>query len=121
MWVVDMSSIGVTIAYFYTCYAAFTLFKMKRDHNFNEKKHIEAPGKKVISILGMIASITFLGLLLIPGSPAFLGVQSRIALGAWVILGIIFYMIKRKNYKKIPEKELNYYILGKEEVEIEKD
>lgn len=69
----------------------------------------------------MIASITFLGLLLIPGSPAFLGVQSRIALGAWVILGIIFYMIKRKNYKKIPEKELNYYILGKEEVEIEKD
>ncbi len=121
MWVVDMSSIGVTIAYFYTCYAASTLFKMKKDHTFNEKKHIEAPRKKIIAILGMIASIIFLGLLLIPGSPAFLGVESRIALAAWIILGIIFYLIKRKDLKKIPEKELSYYILGKEEIEIEKD
>ncbi|WP_080872911.1 APC family permease [Oceanobacillus timonensis] len=121
MWVVDMSSIGVTIAYFYTCYAAFSLFKMKKDHTFNEKKHIEAPKKKIIAILGMIASIIFLGLLLIPGSPAFLGIESRIALVAWVVLGIIFYIIKRKDLKQIPEKELNYYILGTEEVEIKKD
>ncbi|MFD1065634.1 APC family permease [Oceanobacillus locisalsi] len=121
MWVVDMSSIGVTIAYFYTCYAAFSLFKMKKDHTFNEKKHIEAPKKKIIAILGMIASIIFLGLLLIPGSPAFLGIESRIALIAWVVLGIIFYIIKRKDLKQIPEKELNYYILGTEEVEIKKD
>ncbi|WP_139344723.1 APC family permease, partial [Oceanobacillus sojae] len=121
MWVVDMSSIGVTIAYFYTCYAAFTLFKMKKDHTFNEKKHIEAPRKKIVAILGMVASIIFLGLLLIPGSPAFLGIESRIALAAWVVLGIIFYLIKRKDIKNIPDKELNYYILGKEEVEIEKD
>lgn len=121
MWVVDMSSIGVTIAYLYTCYAASTLFKMKKDHTFNEKKHIEAPRKKIIAILGMISSIIFLGLLLIPGSPAFLGVESRIALAAWIILGIIFYLIKRKDLKKIPEKELSYYILGKEEIEIEKD
>ncbi|WP_040978432.1 APC family permease [Oceanobacillus jeddahense] len=121
MWVVDMSSIGVTIAYFYTCYAAFTLFKMKKDHTFNEKKHIEDPRKKIVAILGMIASVIFLGLLLIPGSPAFLGLESRIALVAWIVLGLIFYVIKRKDIKNIPEKELNYYILGKEEVEIEKE
>src|SRR5699024_5287650 len=27
-WVVDMSSIGVSIAYFYTCFTAFKLFKV---------------------------------------------------------------------------------------------
>lgn len=120
LWVVDMSSIGVTIAYFYTCYAAFTLFKMKKDQDFDEKKHIEAPRKKIVAILGMIASVLFLILLLFPGSPAFLGVESRIALAAWIILGVIFYFVKRKNFKDIPKEELNYYILGKREVSIEK-
>ncbi|WP_130860385.1 APC family permease [Gracilibacillus phocaeensis] len=118
LWVVDMSSVGVTIAYFYTCYAAFSLFKMKKDAGFNEKRHIEAPGKKIVAILGMIASVIFLILLLFPGSPAFLGIESRIALGAWIVLGIIFFLIKRKDFKDIPRKELNYYILGSKEVEL---
>lgn len=121
LWVVDMSSIGVTTAYLYTCYAAFTLFKMKKDYRFNAKRHIVAPGKKILALLGMIASATFLGLLLIPGSPAFLGFESRISLLVWVILGVIFYFVKRKDFNNIPEKEMNFQILGKEEIEIEKD
>lgn len=121
LWVVDMSSIGVTIAYFYTCYAAFTLFKTKKDHKFNKKKHILGPGKKFLAFLGMFASTTFLGLLLVPGSPAFLGFESRISLVVWIILGIIFYLIKRKDFNSIPEKDMNYYILGKEEIEIERE
>ncbi len=120
LWVVDMSSIGVTIAYFYTCYAAFSLFRMNMGTNFDEKKHIISPGKKVIAILGMIASITFLVLLLFPGSPAFLGIESRIALGAWVLLGLLFYLIKRKDLNKISKEELNYLILGNKEVKIKK-
>ncbi|WP_152657634.1 APC family permease [Oceanobacillus sp. CFH 90083] len=121
LWVVDMSSIGVTIAYLYTCYAGFTLFKMKKDQTFNEKRHIVAPGKKILSFLGMVASVVFLALLLIPGSPAFLGAESRISLAIWIILGLVFYLIKRKDFNSIPEKEMNYRILGKEEIEIEKD
>ncbi|WP_077601546.1 APC family permease [Oceanobacillus sojae] len=121
LWVVDMSSIGVTIAYFYTCYAAFTLFKTKKDHTFNEKKHILGPGKKILAFLGMAASATFLGLLLIPGSPAFLGFESRISLVIWIVLGAIFYIFKRKDFNSIPEKEMNYHILGKEEIEIERE
>src|SRR5699024_11649812 len=31
LWVVDMSSIGVTIAYLYTCYTAYTLFKWRSE------------------------------------------------------------------------------------------
>ncbi|RIU94931.1 APC family permease [Oceanobacillus picturae] len=117
LWVVDMSSIGVTIAYFYTCYTAFSLFKTKKDVTFNEKKHTVSPLKKVIAAIGMLSSLVFLGLLLIPGSPAFLGIESRIALGAWIVLGLIFYLVKRKEFNAIPEEELNYLITGSKEIE----
>ncbi|WP_449355075.1 APC family permease [Virgibacillus natechei] len=116
VWVVDMSSVGVTIAYFYACYTAFSLFKTKKDAKFNEEKHTIAPWKKIIAGAGMLASVTFLALLLIPGSPAFLGVESRISLYVWILLGLIFYLIKRKEFNKIPEKELNYLITGNEKI-----
>jgi len=112
-WVVDMSSVGVTIAYFYTCYTAFTLFKWNGAGGLTVHQEV-SPMKKTFALLGMIASIVFLGLLLIPGSPAFLGVESRIALIAWIVVGVIFYLIKRKDLNAIPEEELHYLILGKE-------
>ncbi|MCJ0929611.1 APC family permease [Virgibacillus halodenitrificans] len=116
LWVVDMSSVGVTIAYFYTCYTAFSLFKVKKGEDFNPSKHVLSPMKKSIAAAGMIASLAFLALLLIPGSPAFLGIQSRIALIAWIGLGVIFYMAKRKEFNKIPKEELNYLILGSKKI-----
>jgi len=114
-WVVDMSSVGVTIAYFYTCYTAFTLFKWNSSEGLDHGTHTVSPGKKIFALLGMIASISFLGLLLVPGSPAYLGMESRIALIAWIVLGVIFYLVKRKDLYAIPDKELNYLILGKGE------
>ncbi|MGY0691287.1 APC family permease [Virgibacillus sp. FSP13] len=119
LWVVDMSSIGVSIAYFYTCYTAFSIFKWSMDSEFDPAKHVIAPGKKFISCIGMLASLTFIGLLLIPGSPAFLGIESRIALIAWVVLGFVFYLAKRTEFNKIPKEELNYLILGNKKIEVE--
>lgn len=116
LWVVDMSSIGVSIAYFYTCFTAYTLYKFSRDATFNPDKHVVSPFKKMVAGLGAFASLIFIGLLLIPGSPAFLGIESRIALIAWIILGLIFYMIRRSEFNKIPRKELNHLILGDEEI-----
>ncbi len=120
-WVVDMSSIGVTIAYFYTCYTAFSLFKWNKNNGFNANKHVVSPGQKIFALLGMVASIAFLGLLLIPGSPAFLGVESRIALIVWVVLGILFYIMKYKDYKNLDKEEMNYLILGSKEIKVKKD
>src|SRR5699024_9095583 len=51
-WVVDMSSIGVSIAYFYTCFTAFTLFKWSRNNDFNPSKHEVSPFKKTYSGIG---------------------------------------------------------------------
>ncbi|TFJ91574.1 APC family permease [Lentibacillus salicampi] len=116
-WVVDMSSVGVTIAYFYTCYTAFTLFKWSKDKDFNPKKHVVAPAKKTFATLGMTASVVFLGLLLIPGSPAALGMESFIALVIWIILGMTFYLANREELKNIPKEELNYLILGSKKIE----
>ncbi|MFC4558021.1 APC family permease [Virgibacillus kekensis] len=117
LWVVDMSSIGVTIAYFYTCYTAFSLFKRSKGADFNPKKHVVAPWKKTISAIGMITSLVFLSLLLIPTSPAFLGIESRLALVAWIALGFVFYLARRTEFNKIPKEELNYLILGNEKIE----
>lgn len=116
IWVVDMSSIGVSIAYLYTAYTSYHLFKWTENSVVDPKKNVVDPFKKFISLLGIISSIIFILLLLVPGSPAFLGFESRVALIAWVVLGLIFYLVKRKEFNSIDEEELNYLILGDKEV-----
>jgi len=114
LWVVDMSSIGVSIAYYYTCFTAFTLFKWSENGNIVPGKHTVSPFKKTISGVGVLASLIFIGLLLVPGSPAFLGMPSLISLMIWIALGVVFYLTKRTAFNKIPQEELNYLILGEE-------
>lgn len=68
-----MSSIGVSIPYFYTCYKAFILSKTSKNQSgFNPKIHIVSPFKKTYAGSGTIASIIFIDLLFIPGLPTFL-------------------------------------------------
>ncbi|WP_158735862.1 APC family permease [Alteribacillus sp. YIM 98480] len=112
LWIVDMSAIGVSIAYFYTCYTAYSMFKWSNHDGSALQVETVSPRKKLISLIGMTASIIFMGLLLIPSSPAFLGMESRIALVVWVILGVVFYMKKRKELNNISDDELRYLILG---------
>lgn len=112
-WVVDMSSIGVSIAYFYTCYTAFQLFKWKKEDLNGISAEEAAPFKKFISLVGMIASVIFILLLVVPGSPAYLSFEARISLLIWIALGVVFYLYKRKEYLSIPEEELHFLIIGK--------
>src|SRR5699024_3681428 len=96
---------------------AFKLFKVNRQNNFNQSIHVVSPFKKVMAGLGAFVSLIFIGLLLIPGSPAFLGIQSRIALAVWVVLGVIFYLLKRKELHMMDKEELNYLILGSKKIQ----
>lgn len=114
LWIVDMSAVGVTIAYFYTCFSAFKLFRWSADGS-SESGALEgvvSPIKKLLSLLGAISGLSFLGLLLIPGAPGFLGTPSWIALGVWVALGIIFYISRSGEYRNIPKADLDYLIFG---------
>src|SRR5699024_2809068 len=91
------------------------LFKWNQADVVDPTKQEASPLKKTISFIGMVASFIFVLLLLIPGSPAFLGKESLITLVVWVAIGIVFYIFKQKEYNAIPEEELNYLILGSDE------
>lgn len=111
LWIVDMSATGVTIAYFYTCFTAYKLFSWTEAADGK----MVSPGKKLVALIGALSGLSFLGLLLIPGSPSALGAPSLIALLVWTVLGLAFYLYKRKEYNQIPKSTLDYYILGSTE------
>lgn len=111
-WVVDMSSVGVTIAYIYTCIVAFKLFTWSEVTEHRRLPSVVAPFKKVFSLLGSIIGVVFLCLLLIPVSPAFMGIPSLITLGIWIVLGAGFYLYKGREFNKIEFKEMEHLILG---------
>lgn len=116
LWIVDMSSVGVAIAYGYTCLAAYRLFKWKDDGTFliinGKTTYAVSPVRKLSALVGTVVSIVFLLMLLLPSSPAALGKPSLIALAAWIGIGIVFYLFKAKEFLSIPKEKLDYFILG---------
>ena len=101
LWIVDMASIGAAIGYFYTSSSTFLLL-------YREKSKLRL---KWISLLGSILSIGFVLLLVLPGLPTSLVIQSRIALFVWVMLGIVFYLISIKKYRNLSNEDLNQLII----------
>lgn len=112
LWVVSMSATGVTVGYFYACAAAFRLFAWSGGGSTGKRDGAVAPFKKALSLLGALCSLAFLGLLLVPGSPAFLSTPAWTALLLWIGLGIAFYVVKGRAYRSIPEETLDHLILG---------
>ncbi|MBO6039751.1 MAG: hypothetical protein J6P58_00940 [Oscillospiraceae bacterium] len=49
-------------------------------------------------IAGAICSVIFIALMVIPGSAAALYKQAWIMLAIWIVLGIIFWAVKSKDY-----------------------
>lgn len=90
-WFVDMSAIGASMGYFFTCIAAYVTMKRFKDGNVC---------LKILSIVGVVFSIVFmiLQLIPIPGlSGVHFGTESYIMLGVWVLLGLIFYIKQRRS------------------------
>jgi amino acid transporter len=115
LWVVDMSSIGVSIAYFFTCFTAYKILSWKRVPNIQKEY---APVKKIIALLGIMASLTFASLLLLPFSPAFLSKPAQIVLIVWIVLGVVFYFLNLKKLNNIPKEEMDYLVTGVKEENI---
>ena len=96
-WFVDMAAIGASIGYFYT--SAATLITLKR---FGDAR----PFLKAMAVLGVIFSVAFmiLQLIPIPGlSGVHFGKESYIMLLVWIALGAVFYVRQRDHFRK--EKE----------------
>ncbi|GAA1209660.1 APC family permease [Prauserella alba] len=118
LWIVDMSAVGVAIAYTYTCVVAYRLFRWSSTGAASSPSSTRipvaptvAPLKKFLSLLGTLFGITFLGLLLVPGSPAALSLPSWIALAAWTLLGIAFYLGRGRTIRQLPARDLDHLIL----------
>lgn len=93
-WFVDMSAIGASIGYFFTC--ASTLVTAKRDG--------DGTGfLKVMATTGVVFSVAFMILQLIP-IPGLNGVhfcrESYFMLIAWAAIGLVFYGMQHKHFIK---------------------
>lgn len=90
-WFVDMSSIGASIGYFFTCSCA--LITAKRDGDGTK-------ALKILATTGCIFAVIFMALQLIP-IPGLSGVhfctESYIMFAAWIVLGLAFYLKQRKH------------------------
>ena len=93
-WFVDMSAIGASIGFAFTCLS--TLVTLKRE---GENKIFV----KIAAILGAAFSgmFMFLQLVPIPGlSGVHFGKESYLMLIIWIVLGIVFYLFKGKQFDK---------------------
>ena len=74
-----------------------------------------SPGRtklaKVIAIVGAVLSVGFLLLLIVPGSPGALATEPLVALAAWVVLGIVFFVLRKPAVDEMPEEQLEQVIL----------
>ena len=92
-WFVDMSAIGASIGYLFTCLA--TLITMKK---FSDGKGY----LKVLAVLGVLFSASFIILQLvpIPGlSGVHFGTESYILLIVWIVLGAAMYIARDRKKK----------------------
>ena len=89
-WFVDMSAIGASMGFFFTCASA--LKKMRTDKDGNTRL-------KLAALMGMSFSVIFMILQLIP-IPGLKGVhfgkESYLMLVVWIAIGVVFYLKKRK-------------------------
>ncbi|PTF81197.1 APC family permease [Staphylococcus chromogenes] len=113
-WIVDMSSTGVSVAYFVTCLAAAKLF------SYDKTSPSYGPVYKTFAIVGAVISFIFLFLLLFPWSPAALSGPSYIALLVWTVLGLIFFIIRFPKLRRIDKEDLSRLILDAHNKDVEK-
>ena len=91
-WFVDMSAIGASIGFFFTCAATFKV--MKRDNDGTLLL-------KVMAGMGLLFSVIFviLQIIPIPGlSGVHFGNESYLMLLVWIIIGLLFFAKQRKYF-----------------------
>lgn len=97
-WFVDMSAIGASIGFFFTC--ASTIVTIKR----NNETHPFITGAAILGALFSVVFV-FLQLIPIPGlSGVHFGTESYIMLVIWIALGVVFYLFNSARFDNNKEK-----------------
>lgn len=84
---------------FFTCAGAYILLKKYGDDTDTNKIH------PAVAMGGCVISVVILLLLIVPGSPAFMAPQSFAALIVWVLMGVTFYFVSKKNFAKVTKRK----------------
>ncbi len=105
-WFVDMSAVGAAAGFAYACASAL------KTASYHAARSVIAPyhasGKmanggsvaiKILSALGLVLSLCFVVLLLVPGLPGCLNGPGYAMLGVWIAMGIIFYVLRARKIK----------------------
>lgn len=93
VWLVDAGGLGIVIAYAMVA-LSFLILRRKEP---NLERPYKVPFGNFIGILALILSIS-LGFLYMPGSPsALIWPQEWIIIIGWSILGVILFLVARKN------------------------
>ena len=103
-WIIDVNTVGATIAYMYTSAAAF--FLARKAHNFPAK---------VTGLLGVIISISFNLFLLVPNlwGESLLATESYLILVLWSVLGfcIFRFIFKRDEDQKFGKSVISWIVM----------
>jgi amino acid transporter len=110
-WIVDMSAMGTALAYLFSCMTAYKLLLAD--------PFIPGAGwGRFVAVVGSLTSVLCFALLAVPGSPAFISMESWIMLLAWVALGAAFYFSKCGELNAISHSEMRYLLLGRADIPV---
>ena len=112
-WIVDMASIGFTFAFLYTCLCAYKAFRWSGQE---EPEGIEgscSSWRKLTAGAGVLVAVAFIALLLAPGSPAQLSTPSMIAMGIWIMVGLVFYLMRYRHSTTVRDEDMDRAVLNR--------
>lgn len=107
-WFVDMSAVGAAAGFAYACASALKTASYHAARLGGDASPYLAGGKtanggsvaiKILSALGLVLSLCFVVLLLVPGLPGCLNGPGYAMLGVWIAIGIIFYVLRARKMK----------------------
>jgi len=94
VWISDAGNFGCVLAY---CMVSLS-FLILRKKNPGMKRPYKVKHYKIVGTIAVILSASMLMMYVIPGSGSTLAFQEWILLGGWVLLGIVFFFVCRKQY-----------------------
>ena len=109
LWFLDATSAFIPLLWLYVA-VDFVVLRLRKP---NMKRPYKTPAGLLIGSIAIITPIIFLLALLLPMSPGHLAWPYEYAIFIiFLVLGVIFYIMMAPTFKKIPEEEFKYNILG---------
>lgn len=106
-WVVNMSALGIAFGYAYTCFGAW------KECRRAAVEGVAVSMKGWVPFTGGLISVAMILLLLVPGSPGFMGKESLYASLVWIALGLVFFLFQVRTYGRLTREDLCHLILDK--------